>query len=48
MDDRLARLYQGVAVHATADQEHQAALELLALVMLSDAADRRRRGRGRA
>jgi hypothetical protein len=37
MDDRLARLYQGVAVHATADQEHQAALELLALVMLSDA-----------
>jgi uncharacterized tellurite resistance protein B-like protein len=36
MDDRLARLYQGVAVHATADQEHQAALELLALVMLSD------------
>jgi len=37
MDDRLARLYQGVAVHATADLEHQAALELLALVMLSDA-----------
>ena len=37
MDDRLARLYQGVAVHATADQEHKAALELLALVMLSDA-----------
>ena len=37
MDDRLARLYQGVAVHATADREHRAALELLALVMLSDA-----------
>ncbi len=37
MDDRLARLYQGVAIHATADQEHQAALELLALVMLTDA-----------
>ena len=37
MDDRLARLYQGVAVHATADLEHRAALELLALVMLSDA-----------
>jgi hypothetical protein len=37
MDDRLARLYKGVAVHATADLEHQAALELLALVMLSDA-----------
>jgi len=36
MDDRLADLYRGVAVHATADQEHQAALELLALVMLSD------------
>ena len=37
MDDRLADLYRGVAVHATADAEHQAALELLALVMLSDA-----------
>ncbi len=37
MDSRLARLYQGVAVHATADLEHQAALELLALVMLADA-----------
>ncbi len=36
MDSRLATLYNGVAVHATADQEHQAALELLALVMLSD------------
>ncbi len=36
MDNRLAALYRGVAVHATADQEHQAALELLALVMLSD------------
>ena len=36
MDDRLADLYRGVAVHATADKEHQAALELLALVMLSD------------
>jgi hypothetical protein len=35
-DDRLADLYRGVAIHATADQEHQAALELLALVMLSD------------
>ena len=37
MDNRLAQLYQGVAVHATADLEHQAALELLALVMLADA-----------
>ena len=36
MDDRLADLYRGVAVHATADKEHQAALELLALVMVSD------------
>ena len=36
MDKRLAELYRGVAVHATADLEHQAALELLALVMLAD------------
>jgi len=36
MDDRLAELYRSVAVHATADEEHRAALELLALVMLSD------------
>ena len=36
MNDRLAELYRGVAVHATADREHQAALELLALVMLAD------------
>jgi uncharacterized tellurite resistance protein B-like protein len=35
-DDRLSVLYQGVAVHATADREHQAALELLALVMVAD------------
>lgn len=34
--DRLVELYRGVAVHATADSEHQAALELLALVMLAD------------
>ena len=37
MSRRLEDLYRGVAVHATADLEHQAALELLALVMLSDA-----------
>ena len=37
MNERLAELYRGVAVHATADLEHQAALELLALVMLADA-----------
>jgi len=36
MDEKLADLYRGVAVHATADLEHQAALELLALVMLAD------------
>jgi hypothetical protein len=36
MNDRLVELYRGVAVHATADREHQAALELLALVMLAD------------
>jgi len=36
MDDRLAEFYRGVAVHATADAEHQAALELLALMMLAD------------
>ena len=36
MNERLADLYRGVAVHATADREHQAALELLSLVMLAD------------
>lgn len=36
MNKRLADLYRGVAVHATADREHQAALELLVLVMLTD------------
>lgn len=36
MEERLAELYQGVAVHATADREHMAALELLAVVMLAD------------
>ena len=36
MNRRLEDLYRGVAVHATADLEHQAALQLLALVMLSD------------
>lgn len=36
MNDRLLDLYRGVAVHATADREHTAALELLALVMASD------------
>lgn len=36
MNDRLLDLYRGVAVHATADLEHAAALELLALVMAAD------------
>ncbi len=36
MEERLTELYQGVAVHATADREHMAALELLAIVMLAD------------
>lgn len=36
MSKRLSDLYQGVAVHATADREHQAALELLTLVMVVD------------
>jgi uncharacterized tellurite resistance protein B-like protein len=36
VNDRLLELYQGVAVHATADLEHRAALELLALVMAAD------------
>jgi len=36
MNDRLSELYRGVAIHATADSEHNAALELLALVMAAD------------
>jgi uncharacterized tellurite resistance protein B-like protein len=36
MNDRLLDLYRGVAVHATADLEHTAALELLALVVAAD------------
>ena len=36
MNEQLAEFYRGVAVHATADSEHTAALELLALVMASD------------
>lgn len=36
MNEQLAELYRGVAVHATADLEHEAALELLALVMMAD------------
>jgi uncharacterized tellurite resistance protein B-like protein len=36
MNDRLRTLYSHVSVHATADLEHEAAVELLLLVMLSD------------
>lgn len=36
MTRRLEDFYRGAAVHATADLEHQAALELLALVMVAD------------
>jgi uncharacterized tellurite resistance protein B-like protein len=36
MPTRLADLYSSVAVHATATREHEAALELLILVMLAD------------
>lgn len=36
MNDRLLELYRGVAVHANANFEHTAALELLALVMAAD------------
>jgi uncharacterized tellurite resistance protein B-like protein len=36
VNERLSKLYHGVAVHATADREHMAALELLVLVMLAD------------
>jgi uncharacterized tellurite resistance protein B-like protein len=36
MLEHLRDLYRGVAVHATADDEHEAALEVLLLVMLAD------------
>ena len=36
MNDQLAEFYRGVAVLATPDSEHTAALELLALVMAAD------------
>ena len=36
MEKSLSELYEGVAVHATADREHMAALELLTLVMVAD------------
>ncbi len=36
MSETLSELFRGVAVHANADQEHKAALELLTLVMVAD------------
>jgi len=36
MNDRLRQLYRNVSVHATADIEHEAAVELLLLVMMAD------------
>ncbi len=36
MHQRLNDLYNHVSVHATADREHEAAIELLLLVMMSD------------
>lgn len=36
MNQRLKTLYGNVAVHATADLEHQAAIDLLLLVMIAD------------
>lgn len=36
MNERLRDLYRNVSVHATADHEHEAAIELLLLVMMSD------------
>ncbi len=36
MSKQLRDLYDGIAVHATADREHEAAVELLLLVMIAD------------
>lgn len=36
MNQRLRDLYTHVSVHATADREHEAAVELLLLVMMAD------------
>jgi uncharacterized tellurite resistance protein B-like protein len=36
MSKQLRDLYDGVSVHATADREHEAAIELLLLVMVAD------------
>lgn len=36
MHQRLKDLYSNISVHATADREHEAAIELLLLVMMAD------------
>jgi uncharacterized tellurite resistance protein B-like protein len=36
MSKQLKDLYDGISVHATADREHEAAIELLLLVMIAD------------
>jgi uncharacterized tellurite resistance protein B-like protein len=36
MQERLSELYRHVSVHATADREHEAAVELLLLMMTAD------------
>lgn len=36
MSTQLKDLYDGISVHATADREHEAAVELLLLVMIAD------------
>jgi uncharacterized tellurite resistance protein B-like protein len=36
MSKQLKDLYDGISVHATADREHEAAVELLLLVMIAD------------
>jgi uncharacterized tellurite resistance protein B-like protein len=36
MNPKLEQLYRNLSVHATADREHEAAIELLLLVMVAD------------
>ena len=36
MNPRLEAMYRNLSVHATADREHEAAIELLLLVMVAD------------
>lgn len=36
MNAQLRSLYDNIAIHATADREHEAAIELLLLMMLAD------------